>query len=215
MIHISHHTYLPGIWAGGTTRGIWAEPADTIATPAAALWWVGTAVIERDAPYSFFAGRYRLHLPIHGDGLQLHFRDPSEEIVLARNTPHQFHGERSVEAILLDGPVVAFNLIYRADGIAEASVVTTGADELVWPHSVLEQGVAGTRAPVRIAYSIAGALTISSDAEHRVTLASNDTLVVAAHQHADTPPQLFLTASDSAPAIVILATLWLPTHTPV
>ncbi|MBC8163539.1 MAG: HutD family protein [Roseiflexaceae bacterium] len=211
MIRISHRTYLPGIWAGGTTKGIWAEPADAISSPAAARWWVGTAVIERDAPYSFFAGRSRLHLPIHGDGLRLHFRNPSEEVVLARNTPYQFHGEWEVDATLVDGPVIAFNLIYRADGIAAASVVTVGADELVWPRPALEQGVVGTRELVQIVYSIAGAPTISAGAEQAVTLARDDTLVVPAHQHVDTMPQLFLMASDAAPATVVLATLWLPT----
>ena len=152
---------------------------------------------------------------VHGDGLRLHFREPSEAVVLARNTPYQFHGERPVEATLAAGPVVAFNLIYPADGIAEASAVSVGADELVWPHSVLEEGGVIPRVPVRIVYSIAGALTVSTGAEHRVTLASDDTLVVVAHQHADTSPQLLLAALDSAPATVILATLWLSTNTTV
>ena len=60
---------------GGTTSAIYAYPSAAIGTPATAQLWVGTAVIDRASAYSFFADRQRVHVPIHGNGLRLHFQN--------------------------------------------------------------------------------------------------------------------------------------------
>ena len=59
--HINHSSYLGGTWAGGTTSAIWACPAETLTAPARSHVWVGTATIDRDAPYSYFPHQERLH----------------------------------------------------------------------------------------------------------------------------------------------------------
>jgi environmental stress-induced protein Ves len=77
---ITHAQQKPGVWSGGTTRMIYADGADP--TPAGALLWVGTATIDRDADYSHFPNRTRIHMPMTGNGIRLHFQDPSELITL-------------------------------------------------------------------------------------------------------------------------------------
>ncbi|MCB0185457.1 MAG: hypothetical protein KDE31_14405, partial [Caldilineaceae bacterium] len=52
---IEGHEQPPATWRGGTTRAIYAFPAETLGNLAAAQLWVGTATIERDGPYSVFA----------------------------------------------------------------------------------------------------------------------------------------------------------------
>lgn len=207
---VSHHTYTPGTWAGGTIRAIWADPADAIGAPASARCWAGTAVIERNAPYSFFAGRYRLHLPIRGQGLLLQFRDPAEATRLARGEPYCFDGERPLDASLVDGPVVAFNLIYRADASADAMVASVGPQGLDWPLAAPAEPGAAAHVPLRFVYSIAGSLAVRAGDEPPVTLWPDDTLVVPAQEHAARAPQLRLTSTAATAAEVVLATVWLP-----
>jgi environmental stress-induced protein Ves len=210
---ISQRTYTPGTWAGGSTRAIWADPPDSLGSPASARCWAGTATIERAAPYSFFAGRLRLHLPIRGRGLRLHFRDPAQTILLACGEPYRFDGEHPVEAALVDGPVVAFNLIYRADSFADAVVAVVGPEGLRWPAGALmEPGATSSHVPLRMVYSIAGSLAIRAGDDQPATLESDDTLVVPARERADAAP-LLLTSVGATPAEVVLATLWLPDGT--
>jgi hypothetical protein len=211
MSYISHRSYHPGAWSGGTTCAIWAEPAAALTSPAAARWWVGTAVIERDAPYSHFAGRHRLHLPIRGQGLRLRFRNPSEEVALASGTQHQFDGERPVEAALVDGFVVAFNLIYQVGVVATAGVAIVGPAGLVWPLRTPEDhSPGGTHEPVRVIYTISGALTADTNDGQQEALQSDDSVVIMPGAGAEAPLQVRLTADSRTGAEVVLATLWLP-----
>src|SRR5215212_9136197 len=87
----------PGTWAGGTTRAIYAYPPESIGTPANAQLWVGTAVIDRAAAYSFFPERRRIHMPIHGNGIRLHFQSPAEVVALSTFAQHRFDGARPVQ----------------------------------------------------------------------------------------------------------------------
>lgn len=205
---VRHQAYTAGSWAGGATRGIWAESTAAIAAPATACCWAGTATIERDAPYSHFAGRHRLQVLIRGPELRLRFREPDEEVVLARGAQHQFDGTRPVEAILPAGPVVAFNLIYRADVLATAMVATIGPDGLLWPlGAVAELGVEHHRVPVRLIYVVDGAIGVESVAAF---VAADDTLVVAPPRRVQAGAMLRLNPTGVETAEAILATLWLP-----
>ncbi len=80
---IEQAAQVPGTWAGGTTSAIVAYPPETIDAPAKAQLWVGTAVIDRAAAYSYFPERTRIHLPIQGNGIRLHFQNPAEVVALS------------------------------------------------------------------------------------------------------------------------------------
>lgn len=203
-----HQAYTAGSWTGGATRAIWAEPTAAIASPATARCWAGTATIERDAPYSHFAGRYRLQVLIRGPELRLRFREPDEEVVLARGAQHQFDGARPVEAILPAGPVVAFNLIYRADVLATAMVATIGPDALLWPlGAVAELGVERHRVPLRLLYVVDGAIGVEGVAAF---VEADDTLIVAPPEPAQATAMLRLNPTGVETAEAILAIFWLP-----
>jgi environmental stress-induced protein Ves len=214
MARIDHHAYAPGTWAGGATRGIWADPAAAIGAPAAARCWAGTATIEHSAPYSHFAGRHRLQILIGGAALRLRFRKPDEEVALVRGAQHQFSGERPVEATPLHGSVVAFNLIYRADVLAAATVATLGESELLWPPGAgAELGVQRERIPIQLIYVVAGAVEVgAAGTAAAAALQTDDTLVVAPPLHGETAPTLALKAMRPEGSEVILATFWLPTN---
>jgi len=92
---------MPGTWAGGTTSAIFAYPPETIGAPAHAQLWVGTAVIDRAAAYSCFPGRLRIHLPIHGNGIRLHFQNPAEVVALSTFAQHHFDGARPLRVTLV------------------------------------------------------------------------------------------------------------------
>src|SRR5262245_57909921 len=102
---VAHTMQAPGTWTGGTTRMIYAYPPSPGLTPATALFWVGTAVIQQPAVYSFFPERTRIHIPTHGNGIRLHFQAPAEVAALDTFEQHRFDGARPVQVELVDGPV--------------------------------------------------------------------------------------------------------------
>lgn len=202
--------YAAGTWAGGATRGIWAEPAATLGSPAAARCWAGTATIEHSAPYSHFAGRHRLQILIGGPALRLRFHEPDEEVALVRGAQHQFSGERPVEATPLDGPVVAFNLIYRADVLATATVATIGPSEIPWPlGAAAEPDVRRERVPIRLIYVVTGAVEVGGEGG-TASLQADDALVVAPPHQGGPAQALGLRAVGPGAGETILATFWLP-----
>src|SRR5215207_7769338 len=127
---IDHAVQTPGTWAGGTTRAIYAYPPESIGTPANALLWAGTAVIDRAAAYSFFPERQRIHVPIHGNGIRLHFQNPAEVVALSTFAQHSFDGARPVQVKLVDGAIIAFNLIVLTDVAAKVYVLHIDSQEL-------------------------------------------------------------------------------------
>jgi len=204
--HIAYAAQTPGTWAGGTTRALYADPPEAIATPAAARAWVGTAVIERPAPYSHFADRIRLQIPIQGNGIRLRFQAPPELVVLEPFAQHRFDGARPVEVELQAGPIVAFNLIVRADVFAEAQVVALEAEPLLWQLGAppLPAGAASGLKAVRLIYLISGALTLQLAEQAALTLHPDDGFVV---EPSGLPAPLLVPQASSR---VVLATLWLP-----
>lgn len=209
MTYLDRRSYTPGTWAGGVTRGIWADPATTLTSPAAAHCWAGTATIERSAPYSYFAGRHRLQILIGGAELRLRFHAPDDEIILTPGAQYQFDGERPVEATPMGGSVVAFNLIYRADILATAKVAAIGPTELPWPlGAVAEPGVQREGVPIRLVYVVAGAVEISGEGTAG-SLQAEDSLVLATPL-LDAAPMLALRSAGPDAAQAILATFWLP-----
>lgn len=205
--HINHASYAAGAWAGGTTSAIWACPIEALTAPARAYVWVGTATIDRDAPYSHFPHQERLHIPVRGDGLRLHFRDPAEVVTLERGAQHRFSGERPVEAVLVGGPVAAFNLIYRQGVTATAQVVPIGPEPFEW--SCDRPQLVGEDQVVQIVYVISGHLAVGSQAYAPATLHPADAYVVGPGRMTAPEASVRLTPLDR-PAEVVLATLWWP-----
>jgi environmental stress-induced protein Ves len=176
--HIEQAAQALGIWAGGTTRAIYAYPPEAIGALANAQLWVGTAVIDRAAAYSYFPERTRVHVPIHGHGIRLHFRDPAEVIALSTFEQLRFDGARPVQAELVSGPIVAFNLIVQADVAAEVQVLPVDEDRLALDVDRIPAGhTTHTPSVVHVVYAVNGAMAIEVAGQHAVTLHPADAFV--------------------------------------
>jgi|GEM_PF-2687824 len=123
----------PGTWPGGQVHEIFRDPLGSDYPNGNYRLWVGTATIERPADYTHFANAERLHIPLAGRGLRLHFRQPDETTELATGESCTFSGERPLHAIPADGPVFAFNLIYRQGQISGARFVDVKAKRQALP----------------------------------------------------------------------------------
>lgn len=195
--HIPRAAQPPGVWAGGTTRAIAAVPPEGIGGPAQARLWVGTAVIERAAPYSHFAGRTRLQIPVRGNGIRLRFREPDELVELGTFAQHRFSGARPTYVELRDGPILALNLIAEAAATIQAQVTRVSAPPIALP-------IAGPAAALRVLYVAAGALVLSAARGAALTLREDEALVLAD----PAPDGLTLSAPGPEGAVLISATLW-------
>lgn len=149
---------------GGSTAEIAVEPAG--ADLAAGFGWrLSIASIERDGPFSAFAGYDRWIMLIEGAGMVLDLGGGRMERIAERFRPFEFAGEAAVECRLIDGPIRDFNLMLRrASHAAEAHVVEL-ADE---PLALATDG--GSMA----IHCLAGAAALDETA-----LAEGDTLIIA------------------------------------
>jgi environmental stress-induced protein Ves len=167
---------MPGSWGGGTTLAIYAEPRDSIGSAGNARIWMGTATIERPADFSFFPGQMRVHVPIRGHGVRLRFQAPAEAVALTSFAQHRFDGGRPVHAELIDGPIVAFNLIAQPD--VEATIQVLELDhELVGLGHAAEQTPAIELADLQLVYAVAGSLELVVADGLSVALHVGDALV--------------------------------------
>ena len=166
-------------------------------------------MIDRASAYSFFADRQRVHVPIHGNGLRLHFQNPAEVIALSTFAQHSFDGARPVQVELADGAVVAFNLIIQNDVAAEVRVLQLGDQELALEldRALTTAPNAGASSVVQIVYAAAGAVALVIAGQPAITLNSADAFVF--HPRAVAAPlgvKVGLRSLD-AHADVIVATL--------
>lgn len=84
-------------------------------------WRVGTAAIDRDGPFSDYAGVTRTFTIIHGAGVTLDFAGEGARPV-PLDVPTVFSGAPAPYCRLVDGvPATAFNLLTR-DGAARGTV---------------------------------------------------------------------------------------------
>jgi len=174
---IDHAAQTPGTWAGGTTRAIYAYPPESIGTPANAQLWVGTALIDRAAAYSFFPARTRIHVPIHGNGIRLHFQHPTEVVALNTFAQHRFDGARPVRVELVDGASSAFNLIVQADVAADIHVLHIGGQDLTLELDRIPTHTARGATMVQIVYAVNGAIALSIADQPAITLHPTDAFV--------------------------------------
>ncbi len=140
-------------WRGGTTRAVYAYPAETLGALAQAHFWVGIALIERDGPYSVFANRTRIHMPVRGKGLHLHFQDPTESTTLHAFDQATFAGDRPLAVTLIDGAVEAFNLIFHPSVQAHLQVITLTDAPMSIPQSHLAGSVLSSPG-IQVVYAV-------------------------------------------------------------
>jgi environmental stress-induced protein Ves/GNAT superfamily N-acetyltransferase len=161
-------------WRGGEVREIYKYPASADFGAGDYHVWVGTATIERSADYSYFPARYRLHMPMTGNGIELHFREPEEVVHLAAYDLYQFDGARPLHARLVDGPITAFNLILKH--AVSASVTPLMLDRRPLPLSIAPRspGRAGT---LYVIYAVAGVVHLSSAGSHTIHLDAGDAFI--------------------------------------
>jgi uncharacterized protein len=93
----------PERWAngGGTTRVLARADDDA--------WRISVADVERDGPFSVFAGRRRLLTVVEGPVLGLEV--DGETHVVEPHRPFAFSGDATVAASVPDGPVRALNVV--------------------------------------------------------------------------------------------------------
>jgi environmental stress-induced protein Ves len=175
--YINHAAQTPGTWAGGTTRAIYAYPPESIGTPANAQLWAGTAVIDRAAAYSFFPERQRIHIPIQGNGIRLRFQNPAEIIALKTFDQHRFDGARPVQVELVDGAIIAFNLIIQADVAAEVHVLHTSSHVTTLNPDRIPAHTAHIASVVQIVYAATDGVVLMIADQPAVTLHPADAFV--------------------------------------
>lgn len=86
-------------------------------------WRLSIAEVERDGPFSDFAGCERTIMLIEGAGMRLAFDDGREIVIDRPHVPFVFDGASRPGCRLIDGPVRDLNLIVdtaRARGMLEA-----------------------------------------------------------------------------------------------
>ncbi|MCZ8114115.1 HutD family protein [Silanimonas sp.] len=97
---------------GGWTREILRFPAD-----GAWDWRISVAEVGCDGPFSPFPGCEREIVLVSGPGMELHFADGEMQPLLPPHGRLRFPGERPLTALLVGGPTVDFNLIWKRDAI--------------------------------------------------------------------------------------------------
>lgn len=174
---IEHAAQPVATWRGGTTRAVYAHPVERLADLAAAHIWVGTATIERGGAYSVFPNRTRIHLPIRGHGLHLHFQQPDEAVTLLNFEQAIFAGDRPLEVTLVDGAVEAFNLIFHPTVQATLQVLNLTADS---SSATLPPMIAETDAAARVlqvVYVVNGSCTVSCAGAQAAVAQAGDAFV--------------------------------------
>jgi len=147
-------------WRGGTTRAIYAYPPAMLGAMAQAELWVGTAWIERDGPYTLFTDRTRIHLPMRGKGLQLHFEEPTASSTLETFAQATFAGDRPLQVTLVDGAVEAFNLIFQPTVQANLTVLHLQTTDDVTTLPQARSPLAAPQIALQILYLVDGHCTV-------------------------------------------------------
>lgn len=101
---------------GGTTR--------ELATADDGAWRISLADVDRDGPFSTFAGRHRLLTVVEGPVLSLDVDGGSH--VVEPQRPFAFSGDASVVASVPEGPVRVLNVIADPGVAAYVTVLELG-----------------------------------------------------------------------------------------
>jgi len=103
--------WLPWKNGGGVAADIVAHPAGSTHADAFA-WRVGLAEISRDGPFSHYPGYDRLFAIVEGAGVTFDFGAAAPAVTARPRDLVAFQGEWPTGCRLIDGPVIALNLIW-------------------------------------------------------------------------------------------------------
>jgi environmental stress-induced protein Ves len=78
-------------------------------------WRLSIAEVDKDGPFSAFAGCDRELVLLSGEGMRLRFEDGDCVTLSPPHSRHRFAGERALSAELVAGPTHDFNAIWRRD----------------------------------------------------------------------------------------------------
>lgn len=164
-------------WSGGIMHAIYAFPPLTLMEPTAAELWVGTAEIQRDAPYSNFAGQKRIHMPISGTGIHLQFEQPRASQTLSAFQQITFDGGRPLYVSLLDGPVRAFNLIVQRHVTSSLIALELDEESYAWDRLGYE-ALPSSLNRVQVLFVCQGVLQLQAAGKADLLLQEGDAFVL-------------------------------------
>ncbi|MGW3326492.1 HutD/Ves family protein [Streptomyces virginiae] len=120
------------VWknGGGVTREIAAWPEGAGMDDFG--WRVSLAEVGADGPFSAFPGIARTLTLAEGAGMDLTVAGV-RRLVDERFAPQDFPGDEPTDCLLLAGPVVNFNVMYRRDAVQAQTAVVRGALALAVP----------------------------------------------------------------------------------
>ena len=108
-IQLASLTPVPWKNGGGITRNLAVEPED--AGFDHFLWRLSFAEVNAPGRFSTFPGVDRSILVWQGNGLLLHSNGGGVFALTPETEPHSFRGEDEIEATLIDGPTIDFNVM--------------------------------------------------------------------------------------------------------
>ena len=164
LIRPAGHRVMPWKNGGGSTAEIAVEPAGGDLAQGFD-WRLSIATVERDGPFSAFAGYDRTIMLIEGAGMLLDFGGGRATRIAERFRPFDFAGEDAVECRLLGGPIRDFNLMLRRASHAGEVHVVELADE---PLALATDGGS------MVIHCLEGAAALDG-----MALAEGDTLIIA------------------------------------
>lgn len=203
-LYIPFSQQKPGSWRGGQIFEIFRDPPDADYPNGDYRLWVGTATIERAADYSYFARAERLHILLDGGGLTLRLCEPEETVALEPAGWHRFSGERSLHATPVDGPVFAFNLIYRMGQQSGARFVDAAEMPVALPAPAANSHL------TQIVYGVRGESCVESSQGHFL-LRAGDTLVYPPAESVGTSLHLINFSADARLLLTHIHTAGQPT----
>lgn len=161
----------------GTTTQIFREPETGDFD-----WRVSCATVANDGPFSHFIGYDRSLSIINGNGMVVSVNDKPGITITPVTPPFSFSGDHNTSAILIDGPVLDFNVIYRRDKIVShvQRVVMQGTDRYL---------TSVRRGDELLLYPYVGALHLSTSTQ-RMDTTEGDCYVINGHGvvQLSTPP---------------------------
>ena len=131
-VQIASLATIPWKNGGGITRNLAVEPED--AGFDNFLWRLSFAEVNAPGRFSTFPGVDRTILVWKGNGLVLHASGRDSFAITPDAEPHVFRGEDEIEATLIDGSTIDFNLMVRrgsctatANRYRSAAIISRGA----------------------------------------------------------------------------------------
>ncbi|MFE2887589.1 HutD family protein [Streptomyces sp. NPDC059272] len=141
VLPASTRTAVPWKNGGGVTREIAAWPEG--AGMADFGWRVSLAEVAADGPFSAFPDVDRTLTVVEGAGMDLTV-DGERRLVDTRYEPRDFRGDVPTDCVLLDGPVVNLNVMWRRGAGPTAPTVAVVRGRLRLGADVLVVALAGT-----------------------------------------------------------------------